>query len=69
MSFNLKKKYGSNLMMMVRDMVDAFSDLRVLVIGDIIIDSYIFCNVQGLTMKDATLSTSYDYDEVYECSY
>lgn len=65
MSFNLKKRYGSDLITKMRDIVDSFADLKVLVIGDIIVDSYIFCNVQGLTMKDATLSTFYDYGEDY----
>ena len=65
MSFKLKKKYGTDIIATIRDVVESFANLNVLVIGDIIIDSYVFCDVQGLTMKDATLSTFYDYSEDY----
>ena len=37
-------------------MVESFSDLRVLVIGDTIIDQYAYLNVQGLTSKNRMIS-------------
>lgn len=64
-SRNLTDKYGINLIDKVRGWVDNFYNLNVLVIGDIILDEYAFCNVQGVTMKDATLSTFYDHEERY----
>lgn len=64
-SRKLRKKYGSNVADIIRHQVDAFENLKVLVIGDIIIDDYVFCKVQGLTTKDAAMSTRYDYLERY----
>ena len=46
-------------------MVDGVSKLSVLVVGDIVIDDYVFCLVQGLTTKDAAMSTRYDFQERY----
>ncbi len=39
-----------------RDAVESFSDLRVLIIGDTILDRYSFVNVQGLTSKNRIIS-------------
>ncbi len=64
-SRRLREKYGADIAEKVREMVDGFSKLRVLVVGDIIIDDYVFCKVQGLTTKDAALSTRYDSHELY----
>lgn len=61
----LRKKYGSGLAEQIRKMVDGFGDLNILVIGDVIIDDYVFCKVQGLTTKDAAMSTRFDYMERY----
>ena len=61
----LKDKYGIHLIEQVRAWVDGFDKQKILVVGDIIIDEYVFCNVQGVTMKDATLSTFYDHEERY----
>jgi len=61
----LKVKYGIDLPNKIIKMVNDFSRMNVLVIGDIIIDDYIFCKVQGLTTKDATMSTRYDFKERY----
>lgn len=58
-------KYGADVAEKVRRMVDSFENLRVLVVGDIIIDDYVFCKVQGLTTKDAVMSTRYDHKERY----
>tara|TARA_B110000008_G_scaffold263845_2_gene287588 strand:+ start:5540 stop:7117 length:1578 start_codon:yes stop_codon:yes gene_type:complete len=40
-----------------RELVEAFSELKVLVIGDIIFDRYTTVNVQGLTSKGKVVST------------
>ena len=64
-SRRLKKKYGANLADEMRQAVESFTGLNVLVIGDIIIDEYAFCGVQGVTMKDAAMSTRYDHTERY----
>lgn len=61
----LRIKYGEDITDKVRAMVEAFSSLKVLVIGDVIIDDYVFCNVQGLTTKDAAMSARYDFKERY----
>lgn len=61
----LKNKYGIHLNDKVREWVEGFGKLKILVVGDIIIDEYVFCNVQGVTMKDATLSAFYDHEERY----
>jgi bifunctional ADP-heptose synthase (sugar kinase/adenylyltransferase) len=49
----------------VKSMVDSFSKLKVLVVGDIIIDDYVFCNVQGLMSKDQSLSSRFIREERY----
>lgn len=64
-SFELHKKYGPDIARQVRAMIDGFADKKVLVIGDIIIDEYVFCQVQGLTSKDAAMSTRYEFTEQY----
>ena len=40
-------------------------DLKVLVIGDVIIDEYIYCMVQGMMSKDMGYSARYKYTEQY----
>ena len=65
LSYGLKRKYGGKAMEQLKARIDAFQNLRVLVVGDIIIDRYVFCTVQGVTMKDATMSTRFDYQEDY----
>ncbi|HWR38958.1 MAG TPA: PfkB family carbohydrate kinase [Patescibacteria group bacterium] len=49
----------------VREIVESMANLSVLVIGDIIIDEYVFCGVQGLMSKDRAFSTRYSYEECY----
>ena len=49
----------------VRNIIDSLENLKVLVIGDVIIDEYIFCTVQGLMSKDRGLSTHYNHEERY----
>ena len=40
-------------------------DLRVLVVGDLILDQYVFCAVQGLSLKDRALSALFEHEETY----
>jgi len=61
----LQEKYGVDLARKLRQSIDAFQNLNVLVVGDVILDEYIFCRVQGLTMKDAAMSTRYETRERY----
>jgi len=49
----------------IRKIIDSLNELKVLVIGDIIIDEYIFCNVQGLMSKDRAFSSQYNHEERY----
>ena len=65
MSRQMKEKYGADIADRLRKAVDDFAKLKVLVVGDIIIDKYVFCTVQGVTMKDSALSTRYEYTESY----
>ncbi|MFI3175928.1 MAG: PfkB family carbohydrate kinase, partial [Eubacteriales bacterium] len=61
----LTNEYGEGLIEQVIDYVDGFNKLKVLVVGDIIIDEYVFCKAQGLTNKDAAISTRYENEERY----
>lgn len=65
LSLSLKKKYGDGLMDEIREDVERFRKLKILVVGDIIFDEYVFCSVQGVTSKDGSLSTFYDGEERY----
>ena len=49
----------------VRNVMDDMKNIKVLVVGDIIIDEYVFCTVQGLTSKDRAFSAVYDREEQY----
>lgn len=64
-SRQLRRKHGDDIAEKIRGMVESFADIKTLVVGDIIIDDYVFCKVQGLTTKDAAMSTRFDYKERY----
>ncbi|MBR5336530.1 MAG: adenylyltransferase/cytidyltransferase family protein [Lachnospiraceae bacterium] len=64
-SIEMKERYGSKLISDIRKAIDGFRDIKILVVGDVILDEYVFCNVQGVTMKDASLSVFYDNEERY----
>jgi len=49
----------------IKKVIDAMRHLKVMVVGDIIIDEYVFCRVQGLTSKDRAFSVVYDREERY----
>ncbi|MGB0372058.1 MAG: PfkB family carbohydrate kinase [Opitutales bacterium] len=48
----------------LRDEIDRWSDLKVLVVGDAIFDKYTTVNVQGLTSKNRIISGRYVADDV-----
>ncbi len=64
-SIEMKEKYGSELISDIRKVIEGFRDIKILVVGDVILDEYVFCNVQGVTMKDVSLSVFYDNEERY----
>ncbi len=49
----------------IRELTDRVSELKVLVIGDVIIDKYTYCQVQGLMSKDMGYSAKFQADEEY----
>ncbi|MGE5417975.1 MAG: PfkB family carbohydrate kinase [Acidobacteriota bacterium] len=49
----------------VRTAVEQMRSVNVLVVGDIIIDQYVFCEIQGLMTKDRGLSARYSREEHY----
>ncbi|MFC1768264.1 PfkB family carbohydrate kinase [Nanoarchaeota archaeon] len=49
----------------IQSLLESFKDLKVLVIGDTIIDHYFFTHLKGRATKDPILSVEYKYDEVY----
>lgn len=49
----------------IREFADNMQSLRVLVVGDIIIDEYIYCQIQGLMSKDMGYSARYKRSEQY----
>lgn len=58
----LKKSYSIDY---IRDIMEKASELNVLVIGDIIIDRYIYCKVQGTMSKDIGYSVRAERKEEY----
>lgn len=64
-SHKLIDKYGADVFDRIASGVDGFAKLKVLVVGDIIIDDYVFCQPQGLTSKDHVLSSRFQSEEEY----
>jgi rfaE bifunctional protein kinase chain/domain len=46
----------------LRAALDAFTDVQVHVVGDTIVDSYIYCSLIGSTAKTPTFSVKYDHE-------
>ena len=44
-----KKKYDMDR---IQQYINAMKELNVLVVGDVIIDDYVFCSIQGLMSKN-----------------
>jgi len=59
---NLKKNFNSSEIIQTLKELD---DIKILIIGDAILDEYIFCNAMGKPEKAAVVSTKYLYDELY----
>lgn len=49
----------------IRDYAERAAKLKVLVVGDVIIDKYTYCNVQGMMSKDMGYSARLSYSEDY----
>lgn len=49
----------------IRDFAEKTSNLKVLVVGDVIIDKYTYCDVQGLMSKDMGYSARIHHSEEY----
>lgn len=49
----------------VKKILHSFKDLKVLVIGDTILDEYCFVESKGRAMKDPILSVNYEREEMY----
>lgn len=49
----------------IRNYADKITRLKVLVIGDVIIDKYTYCNVQGIMSKDMGYSARLSHSEEY----
>src|SRR4030066_2509348 len=49
----------------IKSHLEKLKDLNVLVIGDTIIDEYVFVGLKGRAIKDPILSTEYKFQEAY----
>ena len=58
----IKKKFGLG---QIESCVDKLKSLNALIIGDTIIDEYVFVNLKGRATKDPILSVGYRNHEVY----
>ena len=52
------KKYGANDIIAY---LDRIKNLKVLALGETIIDEYVYCNALGKSGKEATLAMQYRY--------
>lgn len=59
---SFKKKHSTEEILSITEKI---KDLKVLVIGDVIIDRYTYCRMQGLMSKDQGYSTRINSDEVH----
>ena len=57
-----KKKYDMDR---IQQYINAMKELNVLVVGDVIIDDYVFCNIQGLMSKNNGYSARFLKEEKY----
>lgn len=61
-SIEFQKKYS---MSQIKKYTEEIKNKKILVVGDAIIDEYVFCNVQGLMSKDNGYSARYVKEEQY----
>lgn len=59
---NFKERHS---MSEIREYVDRISKLKILIVGDVIIDKYTYCNVQGMMTKDMEYSARFSHSEEY----
>ena len=59
---HLRAKYSAEHLLSA---IDKLSGLKVLVVGESIIDHYVYCDTMGKSGKDPVLSSLYRYEEVY----
>lgn len=59
---NLKKSYTFKE---IKEMIEKMESIKILVIGDVIVDNYTFCDVQGLMSKDRGYSVKYREEKVF----
>lgn len=59
---DFKKRYT---MQEIRNYADKAAELNVLVVGDIIVDKYTYCNLQGIMSKDMGYSARLQFSEEY----
>ncbi|PKM77881.1 MAG: cytidyltransferase [Firmicutes bacterium HGW-Firmicutes-15] len=60
------KEFGSRFSFAdIQSYTEKMQAVKILVVGDIIIDQYVFCTVQGLSAKDRALSALYEREEEY----
>jgi len=58
----LKKDFASKDII---DILKGLNDLKVLIVGDVILDEYVFCKAMGKPEKAAIVSTKFLYHEMY----
>jgi rfaE bifunctional protein kinase chain/domain/rfaE bifunctional protein nucleotidyltransferase chain/domain len=58
----LKSEFSSSDII---QMLKGLNDLKVLIVGDVILDEYVFCKAMGKPEKAAVVSTKFLYNEVY----
>lgn len=58
----IKKKFNIE---QIKELFKRFEDLNVLIIGDTIIDIYVFTTLKGMAIKDPIISVEYQYHETY----
>lgn len=49
----------------LKEQIECFRGLKVLVVGEVIIDEYIYCTIKGLMSKDRGYSAAYSHTERY----
>lgn len=49
----------------ILSLIESFSKLKVLVVGEPIVDTYVFCRAEGISSKSPTVSAQYQYQEDY----
>ena len=59
----IKKRFAFND---IQKLIDKLHNLKLTIVGDSIIDDYIFCQTEGISSKSPTLASVYKYKESYK---